>query len=749
MAQFMELAPVRPTPQNPRTALLLSMLTVLSGCSVYDVKQLIVPSNAALLIRQDAKHNALSVPVAGEKFTHLNGVRVDPGQVPVTPSHSLAVETPLIGDSPQPAPLTSPVASLEQAQKTLIRYLAMVEERPERVEKLLAEAEQLAQRYPDDDLLQSLFQRILRYSDWQPVSTIISNAGIDFVNVNGWQPESPFIRTRRALLPPVAENEHVIYADQRLVLLLTNVASVSLRVDARLEDLPFLPESPTQLLYQVDDRPVQQLLLTDKEDWRSFTLTIPAGEHSVRMYQRQSVGNQYVKLRFDDSLSNLAVALERPYFISTRQNPLELYSQGPAELRVDELNEGNISYRYQSVPEGWHKITLLPPVGRSRSLLRVSQRVVNLQPQALNNRVIMRTLHPVPAPEAVLTPPVSADKVELIDAFKLGEQEDGTLSVGLDFVRRNNKQESGSTLAEEQFAQYRMNYRYFDEPRDAYWNTQGFSRIREHGGPTFGLQESVYYNPDWLPFTVRSEAKVFAQVPHDRLEALGQWDITLAQAFNLHPKTRLIPNLTFFARAMSLRTSSLARTDNNFKLKVDQDVFTPYKADHTMGLIPALTAEHRPWLDTLWSTRFSVGSNEDSNFTNPDHLRTETHWQQLLGSVALDVSYLMTFYQRDADRAIPTNRSYAGVELNWQHWTDHQNRFEVAAQYSYDIERRANLAMLSFTLHLGEGRGFRDFSPIEIDFRDIRQRQFVDGHNNVMRDVVNCNGQCPAAGTVE
>ena len=728
----MALTHTRSKSYYPRTALILALLILLSGCSINDIKQLVAPSNSALLIRQDGQHNTLSVPVAGEAFTHLNGVRVDPEQLPATPSNSLAVEKRLIASPPSPA---SPVTTLEQAQKTLIQYLARVEEQPESAEKLLAEAEQLAQRYFDDALLQSLWQRLSRYSDWQPVISIINNAGIDFVSVQGWQPESPFIRIRRALLPPVADNEQVIFGDQRVVLLLTNPAAISLRIDARLEDVPFLPEVPTQLVYQVDDQPTQALLLADKADWRRFTLTIPAGEHAVRLYQQQSVGNQYVKLRFDDTGIALAVAQERPYFISTASAPLQFYSQGPSLLRIDELNEGTTSYRYQQVPEGWHTISLPPPAGKARSLLRVSQRVVNLQPKPLNNRIIQRTLNPIPVPEAVLNTHVSTDKVELIDAFKLGKQEDGTLSVGVDFVRRNNQQESGSTLPLEQFGQYRMSYRYFDEPRNTYWNTLGFFRTREHGNPSFGLDEYVYFKPDWLPFTVRSNAKVVAQVLNDQLEALGQWNIFASKAYHLHPKTQLFPGLMYFMRAMSLHPGVSTLNNSNFKSMVDQDLYTPYKEDHSMGLIPGFTLEHRPWLDTIWSGSASVGSNENLNFTQPDNYRTEAHWQQLLGSVELDAFYRIAFYQKDADRISASKRSYTGLELNWQYWTAHQNRVDFTAQYSYDLERRASLATVSFTYHFGEGRGYRDFAPNDFDFRDIRQRQIDDGQNNVMRDV--------------
>jgi hypothetical protein len=717
-----------------RIVLLSAMLALLSNCAlITDVKQMIAPPDSALLIRQEGQKNTLTVPFADEKFTHFKSVPVDPKRIPARPSNSAAIEK-SAGNTSSPsisASVPSPEMSVEQAKKTLIRYLSMVEDQPESIEKIVVQAEQLVQRYPDDSILQSLWQRLSRYSEWQPVNSIINSAGIDMVSFNGWQPESPYIRIRRALLPPIAENEQIVFGDQRLVLIMVNLATISLKVDAQLEDSPFLPQSPVVMLYQIDDNPPRQLALADQEDWRHVTLTIPPGEHAVRFYQEQSVGNQYIKLRFVESGGELAVAQERPYFISTAIQPLEFYAQGPSVLRIDELDEGNISYRYQNVPEGWHTIRLPPPKNKPRSLLRVSQRVVNLQPTPPNNRVIKRALKPVADPEVIPQSPIISDKVELIDAYKLGMQEDGILSAGLSFVRRNNLQESEG-LPEEQFQQNKVNYRYFDEINNAYWNSQGLFRIREHGGPTFGLEESVYYNPDWLPFNVRGSAKVFAQVPHDRIEALGQVNLSLSQSYNLHPKLRLTPNLSFFGRTMSLKNTG---RDSNLKSEIDQDVFTPYKAQHTAGLNSFLTLEARPWLDTVWSGKIGLGTNEDFDITLPDHYSTEAHWQQLLGSVALDASYRISFYQPDADRNNASKRSFAGMELNWQHWTAHQHRLELATQYTYDIERKAHLATLLFTWHFGEGRGLRDFAPGEIDFRDIRQRQFVEGDNNVIRDL--------------
>lgn len=692
-----------------------------TGCSIHQ--------DQALLIRQSGPDNKLQAAPYGRQTTDLDGVRFDPRQIPATPSQSLAITPPSASPKPPEA------ATLAQAQQTLMAYLALVEKQPEEVEKLIADAERLAARYPQDGLLQALLQRLSRYTLWSPVNSIIGHAGIDFVSVRGWRPESPFIRIRRALLPPVADDEHVIFGDQRLVLLMTNPQPLFLPIELRLEDLPFLPESPARVRYRADDDRIgQTITLSNGDDWRQVSLYIPAGNHVVRIDQPQPVGNQYVKIRFNDNTADMSVAQEWPYFISSHEQPLSFYSLGPALLRIDELADGDTVYRYREVPEGWHAISLPPAPGQARSLLRVSQRTVNLKPQPLRNRIVQRPQQAVPAPDAAPETPPSGRPLALLDAYALGQQEDGTLSAGLDFVRRNNRQESGTTLPLEQFAQHRLEYRYFDEAADAYWNTQALYRIREFGGPTFGVNETLYFNPDWLPFNVQTSAKLYAQDPHDGLEALGQWNLSLSQPFNLHPKTQLIPSLSFFARVASLHDSDLARNDPAYKLKIDQDVFTPYKADHGAGLTPALTLRHRPWLDTLWSVKGGVGSNENLDFTAPDHYRLETHWQQLLGDVVVDASYRSAYFQADNDRERADERSYLELELNWQHWTVRQHRLELSTQYSYDLQRQAHLATVSLTLHLGEGRGLRDFAPNEVAFGDFRQRQFA-GENNLMRAV--------------
>lgn len=712
------------------------LLAGLSGCAIEaESEQLTAEPNSMIVIRQSASGNALQISDNPIKTDITLEPVFDPQRLRGNVSSSIAAEKSERIETAQ----ASSLSEVEQARHTLIRFLDLVENQPAKIEEFWVEAEALAQHYPDDKLVQSIWQRLALYSDWQPVNSVIRSGGIDIISLNGWHPETPGLRARKALLPPVRDNEQVIVGDQRLVLVILNQRPAEVTVQVRLEDIPFLPQAPAVLVYGLDNEPPRKVVLNDNDDWRKIGFTVPAGEHALRFYQEQALGNQFIKLKFDDRNGEIGVAQERPYFISTNETPLEFYSRGPSRLRIDELDEGKISYRYQTVPEGWHTIRLLPPEGRSRVLFRVSQRVANLNPGKPAIRIVQRELASVP--DAALSEK-SVDnngKVLLTDAFRLGEQQDGTMSAGLDFVRRNNKQESGATLPEEQFMQTRINYRYFDEPDDLYLNTYGYARYREFGGPVFGIAESVYFNPEWLPFNVIGSAKVNAQAQSKDLQALAQANLTLTQAYVILPKIRLLPSLTMFARTLSMDAQSAQKLQ---PIEIDQDVYTPYKSQHQAGFSPALTLQAKPWLDTVVSTRVGLGTNEDFSLGHPDHYNTEAHWQQMLGSVALDASYRIAFYQPDNDRVHAQTRSYAGLEANWQHWLQNQNRLEVSAQYSYDIERKTNLAMLSFTWHLGEGRGLRDFDPTEIDFRDIRQRQFVGGLNNTMRTGGQCLPSC-------
>ena len=486
------------------------------------------------------------------------------------------------------------------------------------------------------------------------------------------------------------------------------------------------------LQYQIDQQEPRQLTLERSQGWKKIVLHIPKGDHQIRFYIGQAVGNQFVKLRFQDDIFNMSVSRERAFFISSHKQPLRIYVKGPTLVRIDEWRGGKINSRTQNVTTGWQLLHIPPSAKQKQSLLQIKQRVAATVIKPINTRKVPSELHLVPPAIVDITAIPTADPMNMKDYFHIDRQHDGSWSVATDLVRRNNVEEDSELSDPEQFMQLRVNHRYFDEHRNAYWNTQGLFRLRQFGGPTLGFSESLFIQPDDFPFQLNLQAKLFTQIVENDFEWLGQFRIAISQLAHITPKTSIRPKLSWFARYLSAENNAILDDKSSrgslYRQKIDQDIYTDYKADHNTGLAASLLFTHDPWLDTRWTAKINSVSNENMNIFIPDHFTSEVHWKQLLGAVNIDASYRVSFYQKDQDRSKNSMRQFTKLDFNWQPWMTVQKRFEISGEYLYDIDKNEHLGMLSFTYHFGESSGYQNFKPGAIDFRQIKQRQRLDGY---------------------
>ncbi len=676
-------------------------------------------------------------PLQIDTFTHaLNSTDITGNQlkklIQVEPSTSMAIAdwgltAQAILDLPE-------VENALQAEHRMVQCLALMETDKTSRMPLLFVAEKLQQRFPDNATVKALWNKISRYSQWQTVNSIVSSAGMRFIHTQGWLPGNPGFGIRKALISQTRPDQHVVFGNQRLLMVMTNLNSKTVNIEVLLDDLNFLTDSPAQLRYQIDSQEPQQIAITRSEGWKKLVLQVPTGKHQIRFSISNPVANQFLKLRFQNDDADTNVSQERSFFASTRGQPLKVYINGPAVIRIDEWQAGKIKSRYQDIASGWQMITIPPREKQKQSLLQIKQRVATDKIKPIMPRVVTRTLEAVPAPAIQIKAIPFSASVEIKVSSKPGQQSFGTWSLGTDSVRRNNVQEDSSDSGPVHYQQLRINRRYYDAFRNSYWNTQGFARIRENGKPSFGIKQSLKFQPEKWPFSVSLEATAITQQVDTEQEWLGQFKAALSQTAHLSPKTLLVPKLSWFGRYLSLSNRDvliLGRSTNNDNLlgKIDQDLFTVYKAQHTLGLSASLSVIHEPWLDTRWSAKINSVSNEDINFFIPDHVSTEVHWKQLLGDADLDAGVRVNFYQKDKDRNHSSRRHFTKLKLNWQIWTEKQDRLEVSTQYNYDIDRNEHLGMLKFTYHFSENRGYRDFKPGEINFRQIRKRQWLDDYN--------------------
>ena len=640
--------------------------------------------------------------------------------------------------------LAMPLANDSEA---LIRRMSLLvwlaEQPPAQPAHLLAVGEDLAEKHPRIPEIQALLSRLARDANWTPLTDIKASAGLRFVSLTHWQPESPDLRVRKSLLRPLDADEQFVSGSNRFVMLFDNLAPTRVVFHLRNEDPSYLAPTPMQVYYQIDEGRVQIIELPSDDSGAHIEIGVTSGKHAVYVGIKDPISLQYLRIRAQElrpapPLPNI----ERPYHVATQAEPLRVSVTGPAWVRIDEHRAGSTDLRYRLIGAGRQELLIHPAPEQTEALLRLSLRGLGPPTPPPQPRPSDKARSvPAPPPLAFIPSRETPQRVRLIDHFALGGQEDGTWSFSTGVHRRLNTQEDRDARGGEQFVEMSATHRYFAETWYTYFESTALGRMREFGGPTLGLRESIAYYPTDRPWTLRWNGSLFVQQPDDSAidslqraafpstnlatEWSGAMRASLAQRRELSPKTAHQAEVSFFARHLSLtpcRATASCRPE-----RIDQDVFTPFKEQHRWGLELSDTLTHRPWLDTLWSLSGSVVGNE--NFT-PDHLSFNLGWQQLIGAFQVNASYRSIVFLPDNDRAKLSTRDQVTLEINWQKWLAHQDRIELGLSLTGDSLREDFAGMLVFAWHFSEGRAYRDFRPGSVDFMDIKQRRIPGFPNN-------------------
>ena len=603
---------------------------------------------------------------------------------------------------------------------------------------LLFGAEKIARSFPQSARIQRLWKRISRRSEWTGLTEIVDGPGLEFVEMQGWHPENPYLKKRKALIDEISGDEQVISGNGHLVVSFLNARTSKVRVELKQLMPLFLLPRPMTVLYQLDDGIEQKLNLDSVGQAKRFKLTIPSGEHRLRVsIQQPAVKNQFLSVRITDKTRQtgaLAKEYERSFYKTAVSHPLRAHVLGPAWLRIDDWSGTRSHTRYKQIAEGWQIETITPPQGASESLVRLYVRRPSGRPENVAANTIEFIVSAESAIVQVADPP-RIDEVRFHDGLSLGAQEAGTYGFRAASVRRNNVDEDNGRSQPEQFIQLDGAYFYSPDYEDFYSETNILARYREHGNPTLGFKQRFDHHTDsWLP-NFKLQGDFYIQVPENNVQMSGLLRAAISKKIPLSPYTSIHPSISAFVRFLSLSNQEWTRLNRDARQRVDQDIFTRYKGDHSNGQTLSLALKHRPWLDTLWKLQGSVVSNEDMNLISPDHSSLKLGWKQLLGPVIADVSFRRKFFYRDNDRQRGSERSLAKFNLDWEVWFNNQNRMLFGIQYSRDIERNTDLGFLSLTWFPSEGRGYRDRRPGSVDFRHLLEKRIPQRYNNTIEDV--------------
>ncbi len=612
---------------------------------------------------------------------------------------------------------------------TLLLWIA--EHSPTLARKAFVEGAVLFNKHPQIAKLRPLWSALRANYHWGNLQSIESSAGLQFIEIRGWQPESPSQRIRKTLLKPVSEHEQIITGHRQMGLSMFNLAKTTLELKLRMDDVAYFRPVPMNVVYWLDEQPHQRLRLTAGQPNQTRRLTVPKGEHILYVTIDKPVANQFLRLQVKETgrgNAPLFLEYERTYHISTPEEPVVVNVQGPNWLRIDEWYQDAIYSRYQKVKKGWQTLTFAPRKRQSSALLRVHEMVpVTEQTPEVQLRYFSVAPEVMPDPVVQIYKLPSISRLEVKDTFPLGEQEEGTWSfTGL--VRRRRNVEEDETGFQD-FLELRATHRYFDEIKNRYHRTEGLIRFNDHFDITLGARKRVRYRPKAYDFTAILSGAAYLQQFRDggNPEWHGLLKGTVLQRWALTDKTFHVPSVSLFGRILSRDESP-----DDHAARLDNDVYSNYKAEHRFGITIADKITHRPWLDTLWTGRAALTSNE--NFFDPDYLSMKAEWKQMLGEGQVDVGYRVTHYWADEDRNNSSNRHFLTFDLNWNRWQQNQTRWELGAKLQQDLDNDELFGMLYISWHGGKGRAYRDFMPGEIDFLNLRKRRIPQEENNeIMR----------------
>lgn len=597
----------------------------------------------------------------------------------------------------------------------------------------IAQAENLVNAYPLISELQSLKDRMNRNTEWLSVINVDNSAGLRYIEEKGWQPETPSLRIRKALLSSGSIDERVLFGNDRLVYVLKNLRPTTVLMKLRAEDVSSLAPVPLTAIYQLDNGKAKKIILEPGQSERIIRIQVPKGDHALRIHISNPVANQFLRIHFAETRSAPPLTIvERVFFVATKNEPVTLPVAGPVFLRIDELRNGSLFTRYRLINAKHTRIQLKPEGNQTEALFRISQLISASEKAKVRPRIILIPNSKVPGPYTKLVQKKSSSPVLLKDGLNLGGQEDGTWSFSLSANRRKNflQQNQNSNLTLEDFLEPGITYRYFSENRRTYFKTTILEHIRRYGGAVLGFKEMIYYQPIWYPINFRLNAMAFYQNPNGSkligLNNKGEWSATLvgavSQVRHLSPTSYHIPELSVLIRDLSLHN-----TQQYNPRDVDQDIFTQYQSDHRKYFEIADLFYWRPWLDSLAYIGGSLASNPHFNLSNPDNVKLDTGWKQLIGEIAINPNFQ---YSRYFDLHL-LRRSY-GINLEWRKWIDSENLFEISINVSRGIDVPVTTGFIIFTWNTSNGRGYRDFRPGEIDFLDIRTREIPSQPNNYM-----------------
>ena len=653
-----------------------------------------------------------------------------------------------------------------QARRSMEQLLYAVDFGQLSPEDVRAVAEQIRYQFPTDSKIASLHRRLTRGGYWKRVTQVQQSAGIQRIEVTGQQTESPSQRVRQSLLSPLQPGEFLIYGGQALVVQLHNKKESTLDFTLTTEFPDYLPTTSVQVLIEIDGAEQKRVTLSSLKQ-HHFQKKLGLGQHTVRFQISESYANQFVRIRTVEQRfkngSELAVPLirsmERDYFVATQEQPLIMNAVGPACYRIDERTPDGVLSTYHFTRQQGEEIKVVPHHKCDHALFRVFERKYNTEvipskplriqrsiserPNSLVDRYqtitpagvfsnqSLNSTVPFDVPLGKLNPMAQRESTLLDDQLAMGLQQSGTLSLGMSYVQRRPLDEGINGNQPDRFIQNTVSYRHRDELSRTWKKLELHYRDRDPGNGSLGVIGNWSHDPDWMSASISMSAAGYFQNPGEtRAGRPGSdewalfWKGRIRNRSEISPELWHTTNASFFARTLSL-------SQNPYRpARVDQDVFTSYKARHRIGVVLSDTLVWEPFHDTQFYTGASISTNEDFHDAFLDHGSWKLGWRQMLGQCDVNAYYRLTGFFNDDHRRATVYQNLIGLEGNMDLWWRDRHWYDLIVQTQFNLDDGTSTVMAGGTVYLDAGRNYLDYEPGEKHFLKLREQNTRWARNN-------------------
>ena len=633
----------------------------------------------------------------------------------------------------------------DKAFKLLLKLLLYINQYPKSNDniEIMAGAVLDAFSYlPDFRLFVPFFDH---QSRWQTINSVVESAGMKRESITGWNPISNSSKIRKALL--AVKNPSFILVDSRVSgISFSNFTASKLNVKIENKSFPFQRKQDIRLRYRFDNKKWKYIAINHSEKIIKLNIEMSAGDHSLAFQWLNPIANQYIPVTIESINKQgrqfITAKQDLSYHVATTDEPVIINIKGPNRVKVSARVNNEESTNFLYIKAGWHQLILNNIPGYGETLYRIYQRVRVENPR--KPKIIRNRNKPVSLPFGQWFNEIDVHreddekkKIKINDKYSLGHQEDGTFAFGALWSESTDREDSLNDTKQSDFYEFNISHYYFSEQLNTYFDTKLLYRepTSSSAKPVYGFEETIFIKPDWLSFAIRYDYRIYNQDYKSPTGTARAWATSqrlgIEKLFNITPMWSHLPKLTLFKKHYS--NKGFIR---NGDVELDYDVWSKYGETHNEGIIAADTVYYYPWLDTRLSSGFKYYSDESYDFANPEHVTLNVGWLQLLDKFILNMDYRWSYYYKQKDRnwnrSSSSNKAVFKTDIFWESWVSPTQRILTNLRFTFDSKENDMSTSLGFVYYFDHGRGFRDFRPHSMSFRDLRARHRHWDVNNTL-----------------